>query len=235
MGSLVIHLCAGGQSPCADFNKLWRSIMCEEKQSCLAAAHRPCSSPPFFPVWKLLKNDIASPGSWIIVGRWANQWVTDVSTCRVCSLIEYDAFILSFEGKKRCAEGKFEFNHENSINSSQNSKKLKPLPLFTDITNIMKNFFFFLNYSLSLLIGGQVLSFHLGVLSVSHPVCPLPLFCWAVSYFALFEWLPSQRKDVKGRQGKFKEKVFILKHLLVKSYSWRRDNRRGLFRILDII
>lgn len=87
MGSLVIHLCAGGQSPCADSNKLWRSIMCEEKQSCLAAAHRPCSSPPF--LWKLKKNVIASPGSlnncWSLsksVGYWCSN-LPSVLTYRV--------------------------------------------------------------------------------------------------------------------------------------------------------
>lgn len=85
---------------------------------------------------------------------------------------------------------KFEFNRKSCgyINSVQNSEKLKPLPLCTDITNVIKMYyFFFVNYFLSLLSDGQVLSSLLGILSGSHPVCPLPLFCRDVSYFALFE------------------------------------------------
>lgn len=111
MGSLVIHLCAGGQSPCAHCNKLWRSIMCEEKQSCLAAAHRPCSPPPFFPVWKLLKNDIATS---TLHNGWSlrNQLVTDVPTCRV--LLTYRVWRF-WCLKERNGVQKFEFDHKGCL------------------------------------------------------------------------------------------------------------------------
>lgn len=144
MGSLVIHLCAGGQSPCADSNKLWRSIMCEEKQSCLAAAHRPCSSPPFFPVWKLLKSDIASPGSlnnWWSLSKPVGYWCSNLP-----SLLTYRVWRLYYAVWRRgkCAQ-KFAFNRKSCgyINSVQNSEKLKPLPLCTDITNVIKMYYFF--------------------------------------------------------------------------------------------
>lgn len=104
MGSLVIHLCAGRQSPCADSNKLWRSIMCEEKQSCLAAAHRPCSPPPFLfqcgNSWKMTSLQAL----YIMVGRWETSWLLMFQPAEFCSLTECDDCILVFDGKERCAK-----------------------------------------------------------------------------------------------------------------------------------
>lgn len=117
-----------------------------------------------------------------MVGCWANQRVTDVLTCWVCSFTECNIFMLALKGKL-----KFEFEFEGCGMPNSLAPK-KPLPLFTHNEQHKGDFV------LPLLLASRI------PFVPSLPALPA-LFCWAVSYFALFERLPLQRKDIKGRKG----------------------------------